>query len=136
LTDADASDTVKTSGMSFIDRVKEDGWPNSGLPRNELWRLVISRAMCGRGGVDPDQWYPVSVPDAAVRHEAAKAIAVCTGCVVRMHCLELSLRHWTVGQHGIWGGTFPDERADLRRGLIERKVGGIGTPSHGGRVAS
>jgi hypothetical protein len=136
VTDADVPDTVKNSGMSFIDRVKEDGLPNSGLTRNDLWRFVISRAMCGRGGTDPDQWYPVSAPDAAVRREAANAIEVCTGCVVRMHCLELSLRHWTVGQHGIWGGTFPGERAALRRELAERQVGDIGAPSLGGRVAS
>ena len=136
MTDADAPDTVKNSGMSFIDRVKEDGWPDSGLGRNDLWRLVISRAMCGRGGADPDQWYPVSVPDTAVRREAEKAIAVCTGCVVRMRCLELSLRHWSVGQHGIWGGTFPEERAALRRELTDRQVGDIRAPSLGGRVAS
>jgi hypothetical protein len=122
--------------MSFIDRVKEDGWPSSGMSRNDLWRFVISRAMCGRGGIDPDQWYPVSVPDATVRREAANAIAVCTGCVVRMQCLELSLRQWAVGQHGIWGGTFPDERAALRRDLAERKVEDIGAPTLGGRVAS
>ncbi|HEY1820211.1 MAG TPA: WhiB family transcriptional regulator [Trebonia sp.] len=122
--------------MSLIDRMQADDWPASGLTGNDLWRLVMSRAQCGRGGADPDQWYPVSAPGAAARREAAHAITVCTGCVVRMHCLELSLRHWTVGQHGIWGGTLPDERVALRRELVARQAGDIGAPSLGGRAAS
>jgi hypothetical protein len=36
-------------------------------------------------------------------------------CLVRAQCLELSLRHWEVGQHGIWGGLVPADRARLRR---------------------
>jgi hypothetical protein len=86
--------------------------PISGV---DLWALVISRAMCARSGVDPDQWYPVSAPAAVARLEAAKAITVCSACTVRQHCLELSLRYWTVGQHGIWGGTVPAEREELYR---------------------
>ena len=61
---------------------------------------------------------------------------VCTGCVVRMHCLELSLRYWTVGQHGIWGGTVPAERAALRRELIERPAGDTGNAIPGDLAAS
>jgi hypothetical protein len=30
-------------------------------------------------------------------------------------CLELSLRHWNVGQHGVWGGLVATDRAYLRR---------------------
>jgi hypothetical protein len=33
---------------------------------------------------------------------------------VRGACLELALRHWTIGQHGVWGGLVPAERAALR----------------------
>ena len=36
------------------------------------------------------------------RREAAGAIAVCAECPVRTECLGLSLRHWQVGQHGVW----------------------------------
>ena len=111
---------AENSGMSLIERMREDDWPGSRLSGNDLWALVISRALCSRGGVDPDQWYPVSATAAAARREAAKAIALCTGCLVRTHCLELSLRYWTVGQHGIWGGTVPAEREEMRRELIER----------------
>jgi hypothetical protein len=36
-------------------------------------------------------------------------------CPVRAQCLELSLQHWDVGQHGVRGGLVPAERAELRR---------------------
>jgi hypothetical protein len=31
-------------------------------------------------------------------------LAVCIACPARAERLELSLQHWHVGQHGIWGG--------------------------------
>jgi hypothetical protein len=101
--------------MSVAYSTEDDGSPVSAISGSDLWALVISRGMCSRSGVDPEHWYPVSVPAPAARLEAAKAIAVCSACVVRTHCLELSLRYWTVGQHGVWGGTVPAERAELRR---------------------
>jgi hypothetical protein len=48
------------------------------------------------------------------RREAAAAIAICMACPVRAQCLELSLRHWDIGQHGVWGGLVAAERAALR----------------------
>ena len=47
------------------------------------------------------------------RREAAAAITVCTTCLVRAECLVLSLRHWDIGQHGVWGGLVAAERAAL-----------------------
>jgi Transcription factor WhiB len=49
------------------------------------------------------------------RQEAAAANAVCTGCPVRGECLVLVLRHWDIGQHGVWGGLVTADRARLRR---------------------
>jgi hypothetical protein len=63
----------------------------------------------------PDEWFPVSIDAEAARREAAGAISICTACPVRAACLELALRHWTIGQHGVWGGLVPAERATLRR---------------------
>jgi Transcription factor WhiB len=62
--------------------------PVTGAP---LWAGVARQARCADSGLDPDEWFPVSVEPAAARNEAAGAIAVCTGCRVRAQCLELSL---------------------------------------------
>jgi WhiB family redox-sensing transcriptional regulator len=85
------------------------------LTDDALWARVARQARCAGSGLDPDQWYPVSTESAQARHEAAAAIAVCAGCPVRAQCLELSLRHWDTGQHGVWGGLIATDRADLRR---------------------
>jgi hypothetical protein len=85
------------------------------LTDNALRALVARQARCADTGLDPDQWYPVSTEPDQARHEAAAAIAVCTSCPVRAQCLELSLRDWDIGQHGIWGGLVATDRAHLRR---------------------
>ena len=90
------------------------------LTDDALWARVARQARCADSGLDPDQWYPVSIETAQARHEAAAAIAVCTSCPVRAQCLELSLRHWDVGQHGVWGGLIATDRADLRRRRAHR----------------
>ena len=90
------------------------------LTDDALWGRVARQARCADSGLDPDQWYPVSVEAAQARHEAAAAIAVCTSCPVRAQCLELSLRHWDIGQHGVWGGLISTDRADLRRRRARR----------------
>jgi Transcription factor WhiB len=79
-----------------------------------LWVRVIRHARCTDGSLDPDQWFPVSVEIDKARQEAAAAITVCTTCLVRAECLALSLRHWDIGQHGIWGGLVAAERAACR----------------------
>lgn len=48
--------------------------------------------------------------------DAAKA--VCSGCPVRLSCLDFALR--TGQSSGVWGGLDDDERAELRR----RRVSG------------
>jgi WhiB family transcriptional regulator, redox-sensing transcriptional regulator len=89
--------------------------PVQRLTDDALWARVARQARCADSGLDPDQWYPVSTEPAQARHEAAAAIAVCASCPVRAQCLELSLRHWDIGQHGIWGGLVVTDRAHLRR---------------------
>ena len=80
-----------------------------------LWALVEREARCADGGLDPDQWFPVSAEAGRARQEAAAAIAVCATCPVRGHCLTLSLQHWDIGRHGVWGGLVAADRARLRR---------------------
>jgi hypothetical protein len=85
------------------------------LTEPALWALVIRHAQCSESNLDPDQWFPVSADPRQARQEAAAAIAICTTCPVRGHCLTLSLRRWDIGQHGVWGGLVAADRARLRR---------------------
>ena len=80
-----------------------------------LWDHVLSEARCTGSVPDPEAWFPVSPTPEVARREAATAIATCMACPVRAQCLELSLRHWDIGQHGVWGGLIPADRAELRR---------------------
>ena len=89
--------------------------PVQRLTDDALWARVARQARCADSGLDPDQWYPVSIEPARARHEAAAAIAVCIGCPVRAQCLEPSLRQWDIGQHGVWGGLVATDRVHLRR---------------------
>jgi WhiB family transcriptional regulator, redox-sensing transcriptional regulator len=79
------------------------------------WARVIRHARCAAASLDPDQWFPVSADAGKARQEAAAAIAICTTCPVRAQCLAFSLRHWEIGQHGVWGGLVAAERAAMRR---------------------
>ena len=101
------------------------------LTDNALWAWVARYARCAGSGLCPDEWFPVSIEPAKARHEAAAAIAVCAGCPVRAQCLELSLRHWDVGQHGVWGGLIAADRAQLRRQRPADHHGGAGPPHPG-----
>jgi WhiB family redox-sensing transcriptional regulator len=88
----------------------------TGAPADQVsWARVIRNARCADASLDADQWFPVSAEAGKARQEAAAAIAICTTCPVRAQCLALSLRHWDIGQHGIWGGLVAAERAALRR---------------------
>ncbi len=78
------------------------------------WAQVIRHARCAGGDLDPDQWFPLSADAGKARQEAAAAIAICTACLVRGQCLALSLRNWNIGQHGVWGGLVPADRAQIR----------------------
>jgi hypothetical protein len=92
-----------------------DGESLAQLTDSAIRSEVSSNARCAAGPLDPDEWFPVSLDPETARREAAGAIAVCMSCPVRGACLELSLRHWFIGQHGVWGGLVPAERAALRR---------------------
>jgi Transcription factor WhiB len=91
-----------------------------------LWALVIRHARCADGSLDPDQWFPVSDDPSRARQEAAAAIAICTTCPVRSHCLTLSLQHWDIGRHGVWGGLVAADRTRLRRRLRVGQTAGRG----------
>jgi len=101
-----------------------------------LWPFVLARAACSNSRLNPDDWCPVSVPVAAARREAAAAIAVCAACPVRGECLELARRNWAIGQFGVWGGTVPAEREELRAGRVSQLAHVLPGNQAAGQVAS
>jgi hypothetical protein len=101
--------------VRYVMGTSGDREPPAQLTDRALAAEVTGKARCADGTVDPDEWFPVSTEAEAARREAAGAIAVCTACPVRGACLELSLRYWTIGQHGVWGGLVAADRATLRR---------------------
>jgi len=101
--------------VRYVMGTSGDREPSAQLTDQALAAEVTRKARCADGTLDPDEWFPVSTDAEAARREAAGAIAICTACPVRDACLELSLRHWTIGQHGVWGGLVAADRAALRR---------------------
>lgn len=98
----------------IADALRSD--PPSAQPAGQaVWAGITRKARCADGALHPDQWFPVSPQPEIARREAAGAIAICSACPVRAQCLEFSLQHWNVGQHGVWGGLVPADRAALRR---------------------
>ena len=106
--------------------------------------LMVEQGACSTSELSPDDWYPASASAEAARREAAGAIAVCADCRVREQCLELALRNWAVGQHGVWGGTVPAERerlrgarvAQLTRVLARNRGAGLAASRDADRAAS
>lgn len=47
--------------------------------------------------------------------DVGPAKATCRRCEVRQQCLDTALGHDPIGDVGIWGGTTPDQRDQLRR---------------------
>jgi WhiB family redox-sensing transcriptional regulator len=109
-----------------------------------LWLIMVEQGACSSSELSPDDWYPASASAEAARREAAGAIAVCAGCRVREECLELALRNWAVGQHGVWGGTVAAERdrlraarvAQLTRVLARNRYADLAATRHPDRAAS
>ena len=65
------------------------------------------------GEVDMDLHFP----EKGRSDKAAQAKAICAGCEVRVPCLEaaLTFEEHTYGAYGIWAGTTPEERDEIRR---------------------
>lgn len=75
-------------------------------------------ALCARPGQDPDFWFPAN----GDRAGAERAKAACFGCPVRSRCLDWAL---AAGERsGVWGGTTPNERHQLRKTATEGRTPG------------
>ena len=117
-----------------LSAVISPGWissPVAGSADQALWDEVAAYARCADGGLDPDEWFPVSTNADVARQQAAGAIAICATCPVRGQCLALSLRHWGIGQHGVWGGLIAADRARLRARLPAARLPAARTEARG-----
>jgi hypothetical protein len=115
------------------------GWrpdaPADALAGNQAWARVLRLGRCTDSGLDADEWFPVSPGVQEARREAAAAIAICQACPVRSQCLALSLRHWDIGQHGVWGGMVAAERASLRRQMLADRADAPPLPARSATLA-
>jgi WhiB family redox-sensing transcriptional regulator len=68
---------------------------------------------------DPDLFFPVATVGPAADRQVAKAQRICAFCQVRQACLDFAMR--TGENHGIWGGTTPEERIRVRRARSQRR---------------
>ncbi|TDE09250.1 WhiB family transcriptional regulator [Jiangella asiatica] len=66
---------------------------------------------------EPDLFFPLGASEHSLAQVEAAA-AVCAGCPVTEECLTWALE--TGQDHGIWGGTTPEERRMMRRALSRR----------------
>jgi len=132
--------------VRYVMGTSRDLEPSAQLSDRALAAEITRKARCADGTLDPDEWFPASTDAEPARREAADAIAICMSCPVRGACLELSLRHWTIGQHGVWGGLVAADRAALRRqwvasphqygrtlSILDRISAGPPATSHAGR---
>lgn len=74
------------------------------------------QALCAQS--DPDAWFP-EVAGKGSFAAAHMAKRICFTCPVQRECLELALSgadSYDGTAHGIWGGTTPLERRELRLG--------------------
>jgi len=92
-----------------------------------LWPFVLARAACSNSRPTPDDWYPVSVPVAAARREAAAAAWRVPG----VGAAQLGDR-----AVGGWGGTIPTEREKLRAGRVTHLAYVLPGNQAAGQVAS
>ena len=96
--------TLLTDSSAAPEPTSASRWSEISTPSEE-WRLD---ALCAE--TDPEAFFPEK---GGSTREAKK---VCTGCEVRVECLEYALEHDE--RFGIWGGLSERERRKLKRRVV------------------
>jgi WhiB family transcriptional regulator, redox-sensing transcriptional regulator len=73
-------------------------------------------ALCADRDQDPDLWFPRNGDWVG----AERAMAICRICPVRERCLQWALDNGE--REGIWGGTTPGGRRQLRKARAEART--------------
>ena len=76
--------------------------------RGRDWRQV---AACARPGIDPELFFPSTTEVGKTR----QAKQICAGCAVQAPCLADALSRPESADHGIFGGTTPKQRGQIRK---------------------
>jgi WhiB family transcriptional regulator, redox-sensing transcriptional regulator len=76
--------------------------------RGRDWRQL---AACARPGVDPELFFPNATDIGKTR----QAKQICAGCAVKAPCLADALARPETADHGIYGGTTPRQRGQIRK---------------------
>jgi WhiB family redox-sensing transcriptional regulator len=66
----------------------------------------LTKGLCREIGIEP------FFPEESMVELYSFARKICSGCVVKQECLEWAVKH---EDHGMWGGTTPVERRQIRR---------------------
>lgn len=69
-------------------------------------------------GLGSEMFHPPTFTSHSGRRASAAALEVCGRCPVVEECLDVALSV-SNDHHGIWGGTTPQERAEIRRNRTE-----------------
>lgn len=75
----------------------------------------VDQAACRE---EPSRRFVAPTDDGEVR----AALSVCKGCTVRNPCLETALSHRVEADVGIWGGTTPHQRRQIRRDRLQPEI--------------
>ena len=93
-------------GIGIVPAGGSPGEPDSpGKPDEHDWQ---ERALCAQ--TDPEAFFPEK------GGSTREAKRICTGCKVRVECLEYALAHDE--RFGIWGGLSERERRRLKRRAV------------------
>ena len=74
------------------------------------------QGLCAEGSY-PDLWFPETA--GRMNYETRQAIEICTQCPVKELCLAYAMKH---GEHGVWGGTTEQQRAEMSGRKRARRV--------------
>jgi WhiB family redox-sensing transcriptional regulator len=84
--------------------IQYGGWETRGEPVSLDWRR---EAACT---AYPNVWWFPGATEKATKN----ALQICRGCVVRAECLDYAMNDRYARDNGIWAGTTPQERKNLK----------------------
>lgn len=75
----------------------------------------LAHAACG--DVDPETFFPTGTSGPSPMTLVKEAKRICNACPVKSECLDYAISEDL--DHGVWGGTTPQDRRYHRKALVE-----------------